>query len=208
MPLRHRHAYAADLQRGLPSGSCLPPRKFPARNEGAGAHRFQPRSVRFELAPNQGGVPHRFLAYSFPSRLPDPAHLTVLNRPGFVRAAPALPGTTRIRLPSTPPPCCDRAAVKVSHLHSNPSASRRMLSRPGARCRDCSRSVSPSRSPNPPYRSLGNGLSTVSAVRRGSWSARGMGSCCPGRRNGRPSPSRSGRTRPRPPRYATSRRGW
>ncbi|MFE0642126.1 tyrosine recombinase XerC, partial [Streptomyces sp. NPDC058877] len=33
----------------------------------------------------------------------------------------------------------------------------RLLSRPGARCRDCSRSVSPDRSPNPPYRSLGNG---------------------------------------------------
>src|SRR6185437_6297648 len=70
--------------------------------------RFQPRSVRFELAPDQGGVPHRFLAYSFPSRSPDPAHLTVLNRPGFVRAAPTLPGTTRIRLPPAPPSCCDR----------------------------------------------------------------------------------------------------
>ncbi|TMR26609.1 hypothetical protein ETD85_41860, partial [Nonomuraea zeae] len=44
----------------------------------------------------------------------------------------------------------------------------RVLSRPGARCRDCSQSVSPGRSPNPPCRSLGNGLSTVSIVRRGS----------------------------------------
>jgi hypothetical protein len=33
----------------------------------------------------------------------------------------------------------------------------------------------------------------------------GLGSCCPGRRNGRPSPFRSGRTRPRPPRCATAR---
>ena len=82
-----------------------------------------------------------------------------------------------------------------------------LLSRPGARCRCCHRSVSPGRSPNPPYRSLGNGLSTVSAVRRGSWSAKGLGSCCPGRCNGRPSPSRSGRTRPRPPRSATARWG-
>ncbi|MFI6451730.1 hypothetical protein ACIBF6_09235, partial [Streptosporangium amethystogenes] len=31
----------------------------------------------------------------------------------------------------------------------------RLLSRPEARCRDCSRSVSPGRSPNPPCRSLG-----------------------------------------------------
>lgn len=45
------------------------------------------------------------------------------------------------------------------------------LSRPGARCRNCFRSVSPGRSPNPPCRSPGSGLSTVSAVRRGrAWS--------------------------------------
>ncbi|HEY1819202.1 MAG TPA: tyrosine-type recombinase/integrase, partial [Trebonia sp.] len=42
------------------------------------------------------------------------------------------------------------------------------LSRPGARFRCCHRPVSPDRSPNPPYRSLGNGLSTLPAVRRGS----------------------------------------
>jgi integrase len=83
--------------------------------------------------------------------------------------------------------------------------STRLLSRPGARCRCCHRSVSPDRSPNPPYRSLGNGLSTVSAVRRGSWLARELGSCCPGRCSARPSPSRSGRTRPRSPRSATAR---
>ncbi len=61
-----------------------------------------------------------------------------------------------------------------------------LLSRPGARCRCCHRSVSPGRSPNPPCRSLGNGLSTVSAVRRGSRVATGVGSCCPGRRSERP----------------------
>jgi integrase len=68
-----------------------------------------------------------------------------------------------------------------------------LLSRPGARFRCCHRPVSPDRSPNPPYRSLGNGLSTAAAVRRGSQVARGMGSCSPGRRNGRPSRFRSGR---------------
>jgi integrase/recombinase XerD len=60
------------------------------------------------------------------------------------------------------------------------------LSRPRARFRCCHRSVSPGRSPNPPCRSPGNGLSTVAAVRRGLQVARGMGSCCPGRRNERP----------------------
>src|SRR4051794_34956795 len=56
----------------------------------------------FEPVSHKGGVTHRFLAYSSPSRLPDPDHLAVLARPGFVRAAPTLPGTTRIRLPSAP----------------------------------------------------------------------------------------------------------
>jgi hypothetical protein len=49
-------------------------------------------------------------------------------RPGFVRAAPALPGTTRIRLPSATATCCDRPQAKVSHLRSNYSASRRTWS--------------------------------------------------------------------------------
>jgi len=78
MPLRHRCGYAADLPRSLPGGSCLPPREFPGPSWRAGAHRFQPRSARFELAPDQGDVPHRFLAYSSPSRSPDPGHLAVL----------------------------------------------------------------------------------------------------------------------------------
>ena len=32
----------------------------------------------------------------------------MLAHPGFVRAAPTLPGTSRVGLPSAPPPCCDR----------------------------------------------------------------------------------------------------
>ena len=76
------------------------------------------------------GRKRRFPSYSFPSRSPDPRHLAVLARPGFVRAAPALPGTTRIRLPSASPPCCDKTAAKVSHLHSNNSASLRRVAQP------------------------------------------------------------------------------
>jgi hypothetical protein len=70
----------------------------------------RPRSTRFEPAPHQGTVTHPFLAYSSPSRSPDPGHLAVLalSGSGFVRAAPTLPGTTRIRLPSAPPPRCDK----------------------------------------------------------------------------------------------------
>src|SRR5688572_22937352 len=49
-------------------------------------------------------------------------------------------------------------------------------SRPGARCPDCSGSVSPGRSPNPPCASRRNGLSTGTAVMRGS-APRGSGCC-------------------------------
>ena len=48
----------------------------------------------------------------------------------------------------------------------------RLLSRPGAQCRCCHRSGSPGRSPNPSCHFLGNGLSTVAALRRDSWVAR------------------------------------
>jgi hypothetical protein len=37
-------------------------------NHQVGAHRLQPTSTRFELAPNQGTVTRRFLAYSSPTR--------------------------------------------------------------------------------------------------------------------------------------------
>src|SRR5688572_6686455 len=75
----------------------------------ASARHIQPTSTRFELAPNQGGVKRRFLAYSSPSCLPDPNHLAVLARPVVVGAAPTLTSTTRLGLPPAAPPCCDRA---------------------------------------------------------------------------------------------------
>jgi len=49
------------------------------------------------------------------------------------------------------------------------------LSRSGARCSDCSGSVSPDRSPNPPCASRRNGLSTGTAVR---WQTAPTGSGC------------------------------
>jgi hypothetical protein len=73
------------------------------------------------------GVKRRFLAYSFPPRSPSPPYLAVLERPGFVRAAPALPAATRFRLPSATATCCDRPQAKASHLRSNHSASRRNI---------------------------------------------------------------------------------
>src|SRR5262249_16919620 len=50
---------------------------------------------------------HRFLAYTFPSRSPRPAHPAVLNRRDFVEAAPALPTDPWLRLPPASPHCYD-----------------------------------------------------------------------------------------------------
>jgi transposase-like protein len=60
----------------------------------------------------------------------------------------------------------------------------RWLSRPGARCRHCCRSVSPGRSPNRACASRRTRLSTAGAVRCGSVAGRGWGSVHPGSGNG------------------------
>ena len=87
MPLRHRHGYAADLHRGLPTGDITQPRSSPPR---------QSRRVRAAPSPDPPGSSwwrllrgfrRWFLTYTFPSCLPDPGHLAVLARPGVVRAA-------------------------------------------------------------------------------------------------------------------------
>jgi hypothetical protein len=83
--LRRNVGYAADLPRSLPGSSCLPPREFPARHEGRLRAAPGPDPPGFEPVSHKGTVTHRFLAYSSPSRSPDPRHLAVLTRPGFVR---------------------------------------------------------------------------------------------------------------------------
>src|SRR5436309_10394443 len=94
----------------------------------------------FEPVSHKGTVTRRFLAYSSPSRSPDPGHLAVLTRPGFVRAAPALPRTTWVRLPSAPPSCCDKTGgeglsppLESQRLtaHARPAAYRRLPDGPG-----------------------------------------------------------------------------
>ena len=108
MSLRYRYGYAADLPHSLPGSFCIPPKEFPTAvtDDRCAPLPAQIRQVRAGV--NLRDVKRRFLAYSSPSRSPDPHHLAVLTRPGFVRAAPTLPGNTRIRLPSAPPSCCDR----------------------------------------------------------------------------------------------------
>jgi hypothetical protein len=105
------------------------------------------------------------------------------HRPGSRRPHPPT-GPANSRGARTGRHAADRRLRRLAATAGIQAARAHPLSRPGARCWCCHLPVSPDRSPNPPYRSLGNGLSTLSAVRRGSQLAMGMGSCCPGRRNG------------------------
>ena len=125
MPLRHRCEYAADLPRSLPGGSCLPPRKFPARHEG---------QVRAASSPDLPGSSWRLIkgmSHTGSSRTPlrhacrtraiwQCWHVPALS--GLLPPSPAPPGSG---CPQLRRPAATESAVKVSHLHSNHSASRR-----------------------------------------------------------------------------------
>ncbi len=50
MPLRHRHGYAADLHRGLPTGDINRSRSSPPVMKGWVRTAIQPGSTGFELA--------------------------------------------------------------------------------------------------------------------------------------------------------------
>lgn len=79
----------------------------------------QPLSVRFVLVVCLDRAFRRwYLAHTFPSRLPDPRHLTVLACPVVVRAASTFPDVPRVRLSSaSATACCDRPTAVVSHHH-------------------------------------------------------------------------------------------
>ena len=101
MPLQLRHGYAAVLPHGLPAGDIYQPRSSPTGQTRRVCVATQPLSVRLELVVRALGAFRRwFLAYTFPSRLPDPRHLTVLARPVVVRAASTLADVPRVGLPS------------------------------------------------------------------------------------------------------------
>jgi hypothetical protein len=103
LPQRPRHAYAADLQRGLPGPLLHRPEKFTATPPGQrlrtapGPH--PPDSSRYSV---EGRYNTGSSRTPLGQRSPGPHHLAVLTHPGFVRAAPTLPGTSRIRLPPAP----------------------------------------------------------------------------------------------------------
>jgi hypothetical protein len=113
MPQRPRHGYPAALHRGLPTAEPRTAQEFPTpstSSERVGAHRIRPISARFGVGDILRGVRTQVPLVLLSIPLPGAHHLAVLARPGLVRAAPALPGTSRIRLPPAPPPCCDRVS--------------------------------------------------------------------------------------------------
>jgi hypothetical protein len=120
-----RQGYAPDLPPGLPERHLQTPPEVPAATAHNGTHCARPVSTRFEpvskLKDVTTPVPRVLLSVTLAGPAPSGSTGTSRLRQGCSR----LPGTTRIRLPSAPPPCRDRTEAKVSHLHSNHSASRR-----------------------------------------------------------------------------------
>ena len=78
------------------AASCFTP---PLRRQGD-------RGLPPPFGPNSASW-RTFLAYTFPSRSPRPAHPAVPGRRDFVEAAPTLPGDPRLRLPPASPHRCD-----------------------------------------------------------------------------------------------------
>jgi hypothetical protein len=118
--LRHRYGYAADLPRSLPGSFCIPPKELPTAVTG---DRCAPLPAQIRQVSSRCRFKGRKDAGSSRTPLRHARRTRPIwqcwTRPGFVRAAPTLTGTTRIRLPPASPPRCDETAAKVSHLHSN-----------------------------------------------------------------------------------------
>ena len=125
MPLRHRCEYAADLPRSLPGSSCPPPRKFSAHTLDGCA----PLPAQIHQVSSRCRI--KGLSHAGSSRTPlHPAcrtraiwqywHVPALS--GLLPPSPASPGPG---CPQLHRPAATGSAAKVSHLHSNHSASRR-----------------------------------------------------------------------------------
>ncbi|MFJ7277139.1 tyrosine-type recombinase/integrase [Kitasatospora sp. NPDC098663] len=125
MPLRHRHEYAADLPRGLLDGSCLPSWELPAQMlDGI-------RTAPGPDLPDSSRCLIKGVSHAGSSRTPlHPARRTrtiwqyrpVPALSGLLPPSPASPGSG---CPQLHRPAATGSAAKVSHLHSNHSASRR-----------------------------------------------------------------------------------
>lgn len=101
MSLRYRHEYAADFPMASTGSRVKPPAKFPAHIGGCAPHPAQIYQVR-------AGEGLRDVTNAGSSRTPlrharrARTIWQYWHTPAVVRAAPTLPGTTRIRLPPAP----------------------------------------------------------------------------------------------------------
>ncbi len=88
MPLQHRHAYAADIRRGLPTSDINRSKSSHHHlDDGARCCPAQICQVRAGGSLLRGVHTLVHCRYTVLSRSPNPHDLTVLVRPGFVRAA-------------------------------------------------------------------------------------------------------------------------
>jgi hypothetical protein len=123
---RPRHRYAADLPRGLPAHGSHRHARSSRRLITGGTRRARPRSARFEpvavLKDVITPVPRVLLSATLTGPAPSGStgHVPALSGP--LPPSPAPPGSG---CPQLHPLATTRQAMKVSHLHSNHSASRR-----------------------------------------------------------------------------------
>ena len=137
MPLRHRHEYTAGFLRGLSIGDIN--RLGVPRSKLRVCAATQPTSVRLQLVHSlERRLYTDSLSLHLPSCLPDPSHLTVLTRPGFVKTACPLP-PFRVRLSPTSPACCDRPEGVFHHRTVQGASWRTLPLMQALRCRGSTR---------------------------------------------------------------------
>src|SRR6266508_2298860 len=101
-------AFTVASRKGLPH----PARESPVASVPRACALPGPPSTRLGPVVRLRGFHRWFLhSYTFPSRLPDPARLVVPDRPGVVRAAPARPRASGVRLLSASAGRCDGPQV-------------------------------------------------------------------------------------------------
>lgn len=121
MSLWHRREYAADLPRGLPSGSCIPLQEFSRSPKRMARIRATPgpdppdsSRCRFKRRKNAGSSRTPLHHARRARTIWQYWHVPALSGP--LSPSPAPPGSG---CPQLQQPCCDRVLVQVFYLHSN-----------------------------------------------------------------------------------------
>ncbi|MDH6708785.1 hypothetical protein P3T27_005531 [Kitasatospora sp. MAA19] len=119
LPRQHRHAYAADLQRGLPTGSWRPASELTTPAEQVATHCTPAHILQVGAGDKTYGALHGFLFVRLLASLAGPgtsgSAAPSRRCQGCFPSSPAFPGSD---CPQLLPSRCDGPAVKVSHLHS------------------------------------------------------------------------------------------